>query len=362
MSETETVTRWVNNLRPNTGTRQIYPKYLNIFCRWAALTPDELLELARKDPAETSRRLDDWRTGYCEKRGLSGKTIQISLTGIKSFLRYWLRKDVFQIDFPKWIRVTKKYFDFIPSARQVNMLLNRAPLKLQTVLQFVAYAGMRPIDVLNLEWWNIREEMVETEEGLKASKIPLKIVLRQAKTNDVYVTFLPPKGVNILETYLSAKKFTMNTDNNTRLFKYAHSEVICNLFQRIAADVIPKQSNPMKRIRTYSLRKFFRFSASRKLGESIAEYLMGHTQGALSLGPVYNGLKDLYPPAIEQLRQDYATMIPILQGSDEGIISEELIENEKRIHELENQLAKYEKGMDAVNKKLARLETLFNMR
>jgi len=98
------------------------------------------------------------------------------------------------------------------------------------------------------------------------------------------------------------------------------------------------KTSPLRRVRPYILRKYFR-RAALKLGEDVAEFLMGHVKGINSLSAVYSGLRDLDNRAIEELRKQYAKIVPELEGTTiEPLVSEELEKLKRRVKFLEDVL------------------------
>ena len=315
------------------NTRSRYTWALQEFMKFAGLDPDHLLEVARENPIKVEELVQDFRRNL-ESRGVSGNTINVMLSAIKSFMRHY-RVEGVRIETR---RAAPKVFDYIPSPEEVKILINRAPLHLKPCIALIAYSGMRPIDVVNLKYLNIKDEIEFDGERYRLKKVPLKILVFQHKTRQPYVTFLGGLGADILCQYLTErfKKTWKYWRDNDRLFRYRDPFTLSAAINRLIKICFTKNPEAFKRFRTYSLRKYFRRQITGILSDAEAEYLMGHVEGIRSLQATYMGLRDLDKEAIEQLRAAYAKAVPKLEGTESKVDKVELIKEFARSLGIEN--------------------------
>jgi len=315
------------------NTRDLYRKALQYFLYFSGWAAEELVKLGRENPIVVEQKVLEFRRSL-EERGVAGNSINSFVSAIKAFLKHY-RVDSVRINTK---RATVKTFDYIPTAEEVRLLIDRAPLRLKPAIVLIAYAGMRPIDVINLRFLNVRDEIEFDGERYKPKRVPLRILVKQQKTGDWYVTFLGNYGAQILTHYLTEewKKSGKMWRDDDRLIYYKNSNSLTIAIDRLIRLCFPKHPEAFKRFRTYSLRKYFRKQISGILSDAEAEYLMGHVEGIRSLQATYAGLRDLDREAIEGLRQAYARAMPKLEGRESHVDKVELIKEFARSLGIEN--------------------------
>ncbi|MCD6341014.1 MAG: phage integrase SAM-like domain-containing protein, partial [Desulfurococcales archaeon] len=183
MCEPDMIERFVS--RYSSSTRETYRSALVNLIKFSGQGLDQLVEKARANPSEIEDLLNDFKM-WLRRQGKSNKTINTYLLAIKSFLKY---RRVTGIN----VRLEQdsvKTLDYIPTPEEVNMLINRVPLRMKVAIVLIAHAGIRPVDVVNMRYMNIRDEIEFKDGRYRAAKIPLKITLKQQKTGQWYVTFL----------------------------------------------------------------------------------------------------------------------------------------------------------------------------
>ena len=301
------------------------------------MSPDEFIELAKNDPAEAKYYIESYKTWLLSEK--APNTVKVAISVVKQFLEFYnvninIRN--------KGLKLVPQTLDYIPTREEVFYLISKARNNIKTVLALMAFAGMRPSDIVNLKFANVMEEVEWDQERkmYKPKKVPLKIIVKQRKTGQWYVTFLGPRGAEILCNYLTelAKAFKRPLRANDRLFPkwQSRTTLIFHLNRHIATNT--RHWVGIKKFRAYCLRKYFR-RAAMKLGEDVAEYLMGHLKGINSLTATYSGLRDLDDRAIEELRKQYSEIVPELEGVGVSTVStEEFRKLEQRVKFLEDVL------------------------
>ena len=293
-----------------TNTPATYRKLLGVFFREAGVDVEEFVKILKENPEKAEALCYETLHKIAEDR--SPNTTATIKTALNQFLDYL--KAPFRVKL-KGIKPIPKALDYIPSIEEIEILISKARIEMKPVIALIAFSGMRISDVLKLRLENIADDIEYdfSEEKYKVKRFPAKIIVFQKKTGRPYVTFMGPKCANIVITYLNfqvqlrKKPFS----RKEKLFNMTYDAFV-SAFSRLAkscAIEVPA----MKRIRPYSLRKYFRLHVS-KLGEETAEYLMGHVRGITSLTATYTGLRDLDERAIEELREKFAEIVPELEG------------------------------------------------
>ena len=332
----DALSRYLVRLKPKKTTWYVYKNVLTKFFNEINRKPDDFLKLAKENPHEAKFIVEAYLAEMLADEKAPNYVLLVKRI-IQGFLQYYeinIRIDVN-------LRGSNKNLDYIPSKEEVFYLISRAKNRTKAAIALMAFAGMRPIDVVNLRFVNVKEDIVYDEDLkiYKAKRVPMKITIRQRKTGQWYVTFLGPRGAEILCNYLTelSRKLGRPLKDFDKLFSWTSPLALEHEVRWLIEQHGLRYVGP-RRFRPYSFRKYFR-RAIIKLGEDVAEYLMGHVKGINSLSAVYSGLRDLDNRAIEELRKQYAKIVPELEGSTvEPIVSEELEKLKRRVKFLEDVL------------------------
>jgi len=330
--------KYLTRIRANRSTYTVYKSVLTRFLKTTGMTAEEFLEFARENKVEARHLIESFLIEEL-RQGKAPKYLTIVKSIITGFLKYY---DIYVKVELRTIKNVRTNLDYIPSTEEVYYLVRKAhksQIKAATVL--IAFAGMRPIDVVKLRFENIMEDIAydQDRQMYKPKRIPMKIIVRQSKTGQFYVTFLGPRGAEILCHHLTelSRKLGRPLKPGDELFQWVSVKSLLKEITRLI-ELSGLRRKGLKRFRPYSLRKYFR-RAAMKLGEDVAEFMMGHVKGLTSLSAVYSGLSDFDEQAIEKLRQDYAKIVPELEGTSVStVVPEELRKLEQRVRFLENVL------------------------
>lgn len=261
---------------------------------------------------EAEDHLIDWKTHLVES-GKAGSSIKVAFTVIKQ----WYRFNRIRVDVQcKNVSTTRTYLDYLPTRDDVQRLLDTAKLHHRVVIALIAFAGLRPVDVASLQYKHIKASFEAGDEVLT-------IIKKQSKTKQWYPTFLGFQGTRYLRSYLEERKskgeviedsthIIISRKDNKAVPVTVHgvTAAVRRAIQRTVGE--HPTGEPFRLFRPYGLRKYFRRTVG-KLGESTAEYLMGHKKGYESLSATYSGLRDLDPKAINDLKQQYIGILPELE-------------------------------------------------
>lgn len=316
------VERWLNTYGPS-STRERYSTAITKFCAFCKATPEETLTWTL-DKIED--RMIDWVTVQREA-DYAGSTITTEFAGVKRWFLFNRKRIVVEC---RNIPTTRKSLDYIPSRDDVQTLLDAAILKHRVAIALFAFAGLRPVDQSELVYENIKA-------SLEAGDEVLTIVKQHRKTRQWYVTFLGPQGTGYLKRLLELRrkhgeKITDKTPilRSVRSKNSIQADSISKAIERTIKITLGKHPTRegFRRFRPYGLRKYFRRTVD-KLGEAVAEYLMGHRQGLEGMPATYGGLRDLDPMAIAMLKRDYISILHELETEiRDPALREELIEKE----------------------------------
>lgn len=283
----------------------MYSCYLNKFLDHHKVTAEESLFWSA-DEAED--RMEEWKDHLIESE-YSGSTIR----GNYAILKKWFKDHKIRVDITcSNVDTGKTYLDYLPTREDVRKLLDDAKLNHMVGIALIAFSGLRPVDVVRLRYENIKASFEAGDEVLT-------IIVKQKKTRDWYFTFLGPQGTRYLKQLLEYKKTRGEViDDNTQLLPFAgetlSSSILRKAITRIIARTVGKHptGESFRVFRPYGLRKYFRRTIN-KLGESEAEFLMGHRKGLESLVATYSGLRDMDPQAIAALKKKYVALLPELE-------------------------------------------------
>jgi len=334
--------RWLRSIRKE-GTKRLYRDALITFSKHVQKSPADLLKHSEE---ELEDMLQDWKVSMLE-RGLAGSTVKVRVVAAVQFLKFNRKRIRSMI---RDVKATRTYLDYIPTRTDVQALLDAAKLHHKIIVALMAFSGLRPVDVSQLQYMHVKRDLERGEEVLTITK-------RHQKTDEWYFTFLAPQGTRYLRTWLDARRekgekitsesyiVTRWDDRPLKISSVRHA-----VHRLIRLTVGPNPSGePFRAFRPYGLRKYFR-RAIDKIGGAEAEFLMGHQSGLVSLEATYSGLRDMDPQAIATLKKKYISVLPELETEVTDItLKAQLEEKEKR-------LKTFEESIDEVKRDQKRLE------
>lgn len=300
------VKRWLASY-PKVNTQNRYRTALSRFCAFFDVTPNQSLTWSL-DKIEDN--LHDWKVSMIKEK-LAGATIRLYLTALTRWFKF-NRKRIHVDDLTKNLSRKDSYTDYPVTRDDVRKLLDGARLKHKVAISLIAFSGMRPVDVVTLQYRDIVQSYERGDEVLTIQKI-------HEKTEREYVSFLGHQGTRYLRDYLERRKEKGEKVNlDSYILPYRGKQMQSQGLRIVLRGIIESTvgtnptGNDRKKFRPYSLRKYFRHVVV-KLGEDTAEYLMGHVKGLDSMSATYNGLRDGHPEAIARLKEQYISILPELE-------------------------------------------------
>jgi len=295
---------WARRLRTE-STRENYVHSLTLFLDYYHATPKESVTWT---PEEAEDRIRAWQD-YLMQEDYAGSTIHTYSNGVRRwFIDHRVRILSTARDIPK----TKTYLDYIPNSENAQVVLDALKIHYKVGLALVAFSGLRPSDATGLRYENIKASY---ENGDKI----LTIVKRHRKSREWYVSFVGTQGARYIKTLLDQRRargeqITESSYIVTATGQHLSARALCFAIILAIENTVGRHptGEPFRRFRTYGFRKRFRRTID-QLGESYAEYMMGHAKGLKSLSITYNGLRDLDPLAIEALKREYMKVLPELE-------------------------------------------------
>ena len=338
-----------------------YARIFTEFVKFSGRDPRELARLSYDEALGLMKKFALWRV---RRQGVSPKRVHTEWFAIASFFKFHGVKG----DFPfptKAIPVTVKYLDKIPTREELLRILSAPRLDLSTkiAIQLIAYAGIRPEDVCRLTYGCIREDF---EKG----RVPCAVWVPQQKTNHAYVTFIPEETVKLLKQYFEERRKAgeeITSDSpliiDFRNFKRTGkvkgiqqkslSMRITRAMRKSGVMLEEKMGDIVRKMRPYSLRKYFRSNLTGCMPSEYIEALMGHITG---LEHVYGGTRDLDPTTIERMREAYKKCEPRLIASLQPLDQASIVK-EAKIEALKS-IAKSLLGIDLIEVKIAKEKEL----
>jgi integrase len=200
---------WLNDLSAKSAaTRAKYQGFFEKFCAYAKITPNELIDIRKKDlkaddPRE-ARGCENLLKGFINQmrdQEYSPATMQIAYAAVKSFFEsneYPLRMK--RVDYP----VGESLGSRVITKQQIKQILDdpkriKHKKKTRALIMFLKDTGLGVSDVGNFTYGAIREPL---EKNLEF--IPLEL-LRQ-KTRTVVKTFIGPEAIIALKEYIGERK------------------------------------------------------------------------------------------------------------------------------------------------------------
>ena len=298
------VETWQSRLRAE-NTRLMYMKALRAFLAFSSASSEQSLTWT-VDEAES--RMIEWKE-HLISSGLSGRSVMIGWAGVK---RWFVDNRIRIVAKCEHVSPEKTYLDYIPTQQDVQLILDDCSLRLRLAVALMAFSGMRPADIVELQYRHVRKSFEHTDDVTT-------VIKQQKKTHQWYFTFLGPQGTRYLRSVLEMREKAGETisDDSYLLMKMG-KKMTAGQLKRGIRHVIRRRfskhptSEPFRLFRPYGLRKYFRRVVS-KLGEDTAEFLMGHSSGLTSLTATYSGLRDMDAEAISSLKEQYISLLGDLE-------------------------------------------------
>jgi integrase len=287
------------------STKQRYVMYCNKFFVLNGTTPEESLKWTVEEAEDAMLR---WRD-HLVAQHFAGKTIRVAWSAVRRWFLDHRTRVMVQL---KGIRTDKTWLSYIPTREDVRLLLNECDLRYRCLVALLAFSGFRQSDAISLQYQHIRA-------SYEAGDAVLTIIKRQEKSHEWFFTFLGPQGTGYIREFLELRRRRgeVITDRTYIVSKTGRPMKLPTAKEQlqhlIAATVGRHPTNePFRKFTPHALRKFFRRTVS-VLGESVAEFLMGHSAGIVSLTATYAGLRDLDAQAIASLKTQYIKLLPQLE-------------------------------------------------
>ncbi|MGB9854395.1 MAG: tyrosine-type recombinase/integrase, partial [Candidatus Bathyarchaeales archaeon] len=325
-----------------------YVDMLADFVEGCGLSPKELV---KSTPNEAFSVLKNWAVAEIRKGSRSAGRLYTIWNAVKSFLKFHGIAIHGKPPFKKSV----KYLDKIPTKEELRQILNAATsIPTRIAIELMCYGGLRPEDICDLKYSSIKNDF---EKGVT----PCAVFVPQAKSDSVYVTFIPETTVELIQQYFKLRESRGEKINDK-------SPIIANPRDKgkgirrktltakiesvIAKSGVQQQiafGNKIQRIRPYSLRKYFRSNLTGHAPNEYIEAWLGHTSG---LEHVYSGTRDLDPSTIERMREIYKRCEPLLLATAQPLDQNSLVK-EAKIEALKS-IAKTLLGIDLLEIKIAK--------
>ncbi|GAH68265.1 unnamed protein product, partial [marine sediment metagenome] len=166
--------RWLRGYLTE-STKEKYSLGLRHFCKHYNVRWEDTLEWGVEQAEDA---LIDWKNDMLST--WAGKTIRLYFTAVKAWFVFNRIRVMAQC---KNVPVSREILDYIPSREDVQRLLDGSKLHHKVAIALLAFSGLRPVDVIELEYQNIKRSLREDHEVLS-------ILKRHRKTRQWYVGFI----------------------------------------------------------------------------------------------------------------------------------------------------------------------------
>jgi integrase len=362
--EFEECRRWIEDCSITLRRWRTVMDYARVFTEFVKFTgknPKMLAKLSYDEALELMKKFALWRV---RKKGISPKRVHMEWFALAGFFKLHGIKG--EYPFPsRIIPVTVKYLDKIPNKEELQRILSAPRLDLSTkiAIHLIAYAGIRPEDACNLTYSCIKEDF---EKGVT----PCAVWVLQRKTNQAYVTFIPEETVSLFKQYFEERKEAgeqirptsplivdsrrfKSTGKVKGILQKSLSTRMTRALRKSGITLEEKIGDMARKMRPYSLKKYFRSNLTGHMPSEYIEALMGHTSG---LEHIYGGTRDLDPATIERMREAYKKCEPFLLASIQPLDQSSVVK-EAKIEALKT-IAKSMFGIDLIEVKVAREKEL----
>ena len=146
---------WIDGLRAE-KSRTTYEYCMRMFSDFVRVTPDGMRTWT---PEEAEDKLLAFRNRLSHQ-GMSGATISLAWMVVKK----WFGDNRIPIRAKCGVRSTRTIFDYIPTSSDLKVLLEGSKLLYRTAFGLIAFSGMRPVDVRNLRFENVKASLSREDE------------------------------------------------------------------------------------------------------------------------------------------------------------------------------------------------------
>ena len=306
-------------LRHCSGSYESCPTYALRFKKyadWLGYSPDLIIQDVKPvgaipDPMKVQNHcgfLSDYLAAL-QDSDLKPGAVSNYIKAVKTFYRTNGVKKI-ELDEPLSRNVSHK--DRAPKPEELSVMLDKAAIRESFVIAGIATGGFREGTFAKLKYRHVKDD-------LEAGQIPIHIHIEanitKGKYHD-YDTFLNAEASHFLKLYLDQRRQGTQgmppeiiTDESPLIRNSHHADRVLGVSEKtirkivhdsaVEAKVAKKLPNSwMYRVRTHSLRKFFRTQlSSTKIDDEIIKYMMGKT---------IDTYEDVQSLGIETLRNLYA--------------------------------------------------------
>jgi len=349
------------------ATRESYLKKLRLFLRFARMSPDDVIEVARDRPKELERSLlffVDW----LKNRDVSGSTIRQHVQAVKHLL---VMNDLeTALNWEKLSRLMPKArkigLDRAPTKEEIRKLLEYADVRLRALILLLCSSGIRIGSVEHLKWKHV--EPVEYE-GQRFAKLVVPV---SKGGNEAYITFITPEAYEALLEYrrmreAEGEEITPESPL-IRVVKWskaeakgaplpANSKTLRNELHRLWVKAGLRGESGGKPHDVKAVHGFRKFFATRLesagVGRIVVETLLGHRISVSSnyYKPPEKDLIKAYAKAIQEL-----TISEVMESKAE--LQRQLEERDKLIAQLEKEYLALQDKLSEVERELSKLKRL----
>lgn len=246
----ESVTRWLNYVSAGRfgeagNTRRGYLYFLEVFCSYVGLNPDELIAERMKQVKsdnEVERRHHEEKTMsfiiyLSQEKKLAPGSVGVAVNAVRSFYKYNYSPLVI-----KSPRSWKTHEKRPPTKDELRVLVKGASTPMhRAIILFQAQTGISISDTLQVTYAQIADQ-------LKAGISPVYLSGLRQKTNVPYETFFGKEASDALNEYLKTRPTLKNSDV---LFSCSSRNV--NLF----LEVLSNNAGFEQTFSVHTLRKYF---------------------------------------------------------------------------------------------------------
>lgn len=343
--------QWLDLIEASQNTRDVYSRFMKLFCECIGLTPTQLIEESIRE-TKAGLLLSERKTGeYIARfkkcmsdKNYAPKGFILGISAVKSFYK------AFDIQLPSSTGKLKKRLPrrenqtFLTREEIKKMVLNAKNLRDKAIILCMATSGMARNEIRNLRMNDIAFD--ENNIGT--------ISIRRQKAQVDCVTFISPEAVAALKAYFEERNREVKTsikgndfvfvtyDNGTKM----GDDVFLKVFRTLGTQLgYSNGKGLLIKTRSHALRKFFSSTLENAgMPKNKIDFMLGHTVNDTDLS--------YFKQDPSKLKELYTRFLPYLTFEKTIEVRSLNTEDAKRLEELDRENKELKKELQEIKKDL----------
>lgn len=355
--------QWLDLIEASENTRDMYFRFMKLFCECIGLTPAELIEESIRETKaglllserKTVDHIAKFKKCMADKK-YAPKSFVLGISAVKSFYKS------FDIQLSSSMGKLKKRLPlrgnqtFLTREELKKMVLNAKNLRDRAIILCMATSGMARNEIRNLRMNDIALD----ENGIGT------VSIRRQKAQVDYTTFISPEAVVALKAYYEERNREVKTSIKGNDFVFVTydkgtkmgEDMFLKIFRTLGTQLgYSNGKGLLIKTRSHALRKFFASTLENAgMPKNKIDFMLGHTPGGNDLA--------YFQTDIEKLKQLYIKFLPYLTFEKTIEVRSLNTEDAKRLEELDKENKRLKEKLESkdsetqeLKKRLDKLES-----